>query len=53
MKRNYRVHFETKFGNESYQIITQSSIDNNFQTNIKLKKSPSITSIFSLFEIVK
>ena len=45
MKRNYRARFETKFGNESFQITTQSSSDNNSQTNINLKKCPSKTSI--------
>ena len=37
MKRNYRARFETKFGNESFQITTQSSSDNNSQTNINSK----------------
>ena len=36
MKRNYRVRFETKLGNESFQITTQSSSDNNFQFQYRL-----------------
>ena len=51
MKRNYLVRFETEFDNESFQITTQSSSDNDTQTNVNLKRCPSTTSIFSLLKL--
>ena len=51
MKRNYRVRFKTKFGNESFQTTTKSYSDNNSQIDIKLKQYPSTTSMFLLLKL--
>ena len=51
MKRNYRVRFETKFGNESFQVTTKSPSDNNSQTNISLEWCPSTPSMFSFLKL--
>ena len=51
MKCNYRVRFETKFGNESFQTTTKSYSDNNSQIDINLIQYPSTTSMFLLLKL--